>query len=114
MEWFKDQDYIYFNFSSLRWAWDIDKIVNVEISNDVVALLIREMQRLPTDMQLGLKVASCLGSCTKYASLDVISTGLGVNLRDLVDQVADKGFMVRVERPVFALPTTKSNRLHMR
>ena len=56
MEWLKDQDYIYFNFSSLRWAWDIDKIVNVEISDDVVALLIREMQRLPTDMQLGLKV----------------------------------------------------------
>ena len=38
-----------------------------------------------------------MGSCTKYASLDVISTGLGANLRDLVDQVADKGFMVRVD-----------------
>ena len=63
----------------------------------MVALLVKEMRRLHPDLQLGLKVASCMGSCMEYSSFDILSHDLGVNLRDLLDQVAKKGYMVRVD-----------------
>jgi len=91
------QGYIYLNLSPRRWAWDIDKITNLEISDDVVALLIKEMQRLHADLQLCLKVASCMGFCVKYSTFDILSQDLGVNLRELLHQAAQKGYMVQVD-----------------
>jgi len=93
----KHQGYIYLNLSPRRWAWDIDQIISLEISDNVVALLIKEMQRLHADLQLCLKVASCMGFCVKYSTFDILSQDLGVNLRELLHQAAQKGYMVRVD-----------------
>ena len=89
----KDQCLIFFNLRSHRWAWDLRKIMDMEISNDVVALLIDEMRRLPNDLQLGLTIASCLGSCVKYSVIDILSRDLGINLLDNLRLVSEKGFM---------------------
>ena len=97
LESLKCQGYIYLNLSPPRWAWDYEKIVNLEISSNVLAFLIKDIQRLPSDMQLALKVASCLGSCVKYLYFDLLSEDLGVNLREPLSQVATKGFMVHVD-----------------
>ncbi|KAL7554455.1 hypothetical protein ACHAWF_017906 [Thalassiosira exigua] len=93
----KDQGCISFSISSRHWTWDMDKIMNLEISDSVLALVMKEMQRLPADLQLGLKVASCLGSSVKYSIFDILSQSLGVNLRALLDQAVQKGFMVKVD-----------------
>ncbi|KAL7545666.1 hypothetical protein ACHAWF_011684, partial [Thalassiosira exigua] len=93
----KDQGCINLSVSPLRWTWDMDKIMNIEISDDVLALMIIEMRRLSADVQLGLKVASCLGSLVKYAVIDILSQSLGVNLRVFLDQAVQKGFMVKVD-----------------
>ena len=92
------QSYIYLNLSPRRWAWDIDKIANLEISDNVVALLIKEIQRLHADLQLCIKVASCMGFCVKYSTFDILSQDLGFNLRELLRQAAQKGYMVHVNK----------------
>ncbi|KAL3806185.1 hypothetical protein ACHAXA_011734 [Cyclostephanos tholiformis] len=89
----KDQGLIFFNLSSHRWAWDLSKVMDLEISNDVVALLIDEMRRLPNDLQLGLTIASCLGSCVKYSVIDILSRDLGMNLLVILRLVSENGFM---------------------
>ena len=106
----RDQGFIHFNFSPPRWAWDFDKVANLEISDNVLVLLIEEMQKLPTDLQLGLKVASCLGSSVKYSILDILSQDLMVNLRHLLDQVVEQGFMVMLMKQGCVSPTTRYNR----
>ena len=58
-----------------------------------MVLLIEEMRRLPADLQLGLRIASCLGSCVKYSVLDILSRDLGMNLLDNLLLVSKKGFM---------------------
>ncbi|KAL3780452.1 hypothetical protein ACHAW5_004578 [Stephanodiscus triporus] len=93
LESLKDQGLIYFNLSNPGWAWDLDKVMDLEITNDVVLLLIEEMRRLPAELQLGLRIASCLGSCVKYSVLDILSRDLGVNLLDSLRRVSEKGFM---------------------
>ena len=97
LESLREQNYIYVSLNPPRWAWKFDKIVNLEISDDVVSLLIQEIQRLHVNLQLALKVASCIGSSITTASLNILSADLGVNLRDLLDQVVQKGLMVHVD-----------------
>ena len=43
-----------------RWSWDLDKITELEISESVLALLMSDIKRLPSDLQFGLQVAACI------------------------------------------------------
>ena len=85
--------YIYVDLSQPRWAWDLKKIADQEISESVLALLMMEMKRLPTDLQLGLKVASCLGSSIQKNVLDILSEDLGIDLLTIMEQVSERGYM---------------------
>jgi len=91
------QGYIYVDMSQPRWAWDLNKIADQEISESVLALLVDEMERLPSDLQLGLKLASCLGSCVQNNVLDILSKDLGIDLLGILQQVSEKGFMSNVD-----------------
>ncbi|KAL7546921.1 LOW QUALITY PROTEIN: hypothetical protein ACHAWF_011795, partial [Thalassiosira exigua] len=93
----KDQGCISLSVSPLLWTWDMDEMINLEISDNVLSLMMKEMQRLPSEVQLGLRVASCLGSPVKYSIFDILSKDLGVNLRAFLDQATQKGFLVEVD-----------------
>ena len=71
--------------------------MDMELSDDVLALLIRGMQRLHPDLQLAMKVASCIGSCVKHSTFAILSQDLKVNLRDLLSQVVQKGYVIDVD-----------------
>ena len=92
----RGEGYIHLNFNPPRWSWDFDKIVNLDLSDNVVGLLVKEMQRLDADLQLALKVASCLPSCVDYFIFDILSKDLNIDLRSLLSQVVKKGFMINV------------------
>merc|ERR1712085_21607 len=83
----KDQGHLYVNLHQRRWDCDLNKIMDLKISDDVVALLIKEMQRLPADLQTSLQVASCMGSCVKYSVLDILSTDLDLDLQIVLQQL---------------------------
>jgi len=85
--------YIYVDLSLSRWAWDMDKIEQEPISSSVIALLTKEMKGLPSSLQLGLGVASCLGSSIQKEVLDILSKDLNVDLVDILKDVSQKGFM---------------------
>jgi len=86
------QGYIYVDLSQPRWTWDLKKIAEQEISESVLALLVKEMKRLPSDLQLGLKVASCLGLRVQKNVLDILSDDVGMDLKVILQQVSEKGF----------------------
>ena len=68
-------------------------ITDQEMSESVLALLVKDMERLPSDLQLGLKVASCLGGCVQKNVLDILSRDVDIDLLDILQQVSEKGFM---------------------
>lgn len=53
---------IYFNLTTLRYEYNIDKIQSKEVSSDIICFLSERVKRLPRAIQAGLKVAACLGS----------------------------------------------------
>ena len=89
--------YIYVDLSQPRWTWDLKKIADQKISESVLALLMQEMKRMPTDLQLGLKVVSCLGSSVETYVLEILSKYIGVNLYDILRQVSERGYMDKVD-----------------
>lgn len=89
----KDQGLIHVDLSCPRWTFDLDKIAELKISETVVTLLSSEMKKLGSDLQLGLAVASCLGSRVKLSVLDLLSKDLHVDLESFLLELVEKGFM---------------------
>ena len=75
----------------------MDKIEQEPVSSSVIALLTKEMKNLPSNLQLGLGVASCLGSSVKKEVLDILSKDLNVDLVDILKEVSQKGFMNNIK-----------------
>lgn len=90
------QGYIFIDLNQHRWAWDLDKIMKLDISDSVLALLTKEVERLPSDMQLGLQAASCIGSCLTDPILCCLSKDLGYDLKPILQQACQKGFMLEI------------------
>ena len=89
-----EQGYIYIDLKQHRWAWDLDTIMELQISDGVLALLMKEIQRLPSDLQFGLQVASCIGSSITESMLHYLSNDIGLDLKLILQQVSEKGFMI--------------------
>ncbi|MCK5343276.1 MAG: hypothetical protein KAR20_07720, partial [Candidatus Heimdallarchaeota archaeon] len=53
---------IYFNHQELCWKWDVVKIQNLDITDNVVDLLISKIKSLSVETQEVLKIASCIGN----------------------------------------------------
>ncbi|WP_459195427.1 diguanylate cyclase [Wukongibacter baidiensis] len=53
---------IEFDFNNICWKWDIDRIRSLNITNNVVDLLIEKIEELPQITQKILKICACLGN----------------------------------------------------
>eukprot|EP00970_Alexandrium_tamarense_P019103 scaffold13602_cov214-Alexandrium_tamarense.AAC.4 len=89
----KEEGYLRLRLSPCRWTWDLEQIIDLKISDNVLELLMKEMGKLSSELQLGLKVASCMGSYVKKSTLDIMSNDVGVDLREVLYEVSRKGFM---------------------
>ena len=88
-----EEKLIYFNLAALRWDFDLDKIMDKEISNDIVAFLSQRIMRLPHNIQMGLKVAACLGAKFDLAVFQKANKIEGDETDDFVSFVKENGFL---------------------
>ena len=93
----REEGYLHLRLSPCRWTWDLEQIIDLKISDNVLELLMKEMEKLSPELQSGLKVASCLGSYVKKSTLDIISIDVDVGLLEVLEKVSKKGFMDDVE-----------------
>jgi predicted ATPase len=93
----REEGYLRLDLSPCRWMWDLEQIYDLEISDTVLELLMKEMGKLSSELQCGLKIASCMGSYVKKSTLDIISSDAGFDLREVLHDVSKKGFMDDVD-----------------
>ncbi|BAP54797.1 ATPase [Thioploca ingrica] len=67
-----EQGLLHFNWQTRHWQWDIDKITAQDFTDNVVALLVDKITRLPPDTQTVLKLAACIGNPFKLQTLSWI------------------------------------------
>jgi len=66
------EEWLYFDYSSREWQWDIEQIKAQPITDNVVDLMIKKNQKLPTQTQAALKLAACIGNQFDLKTLAVI------------------------------------------
>ncbi len=57
-----ETDQIYFEHTRGCWEWDIAKLQQAEITNNVVELMAKKIQTLPLDGQTVIQLAACIGN----------------------------------------------------
>ena len=89
---------IYFDPEQHAWKYDLEKVRNADISDNVLELMSGQIQRLPETVQDSLKAASCIGS---RFSLQLLNKVSGQDMESTAEQVAiavQKGLL----QPVFS------------
>jgi len=72
-----------FDFSQGCWQWDVNRLQGIDITDNVVELMVSQIQKLLPTTQNALKLAACIGD--KF-TLDVLSI---VNQKSLSETAAD-------------------------
>jgi len=87
-----DEGLVWYSYSSHRWMFDVQKIEQKEMSEDVVKHMTEHMSRLPKKMQTGLKLCACLGP--KFDAAIVAKVQSGANIGDnFLESCVDDGFL---------------------
>ncbi|KYC41886.1 serine/threonine protein kinase [Scytonema hofmannii PCC 7110] len=72
-----------FNFSEGCWQWDIEQLKDIDITDNVVDLMVNQIQKLSSTTQNVLKLAACIGD--KF-TLEILSI---VNQKSLSETAKD-------------------------
>ncbi|MBW4450276.1 MAG: AAA family ATPase [Spirirestis rafaelensis WJT71-NPBG6] len=78
-----NENLLYFNFNQGCWQWDIQRLKDIDITDNVVELMSNQIHKLSLKTQNILKLAACIGD--KF-TLDVLGI---VNQKSLSETAAD-------------------------
>ncbi|MEQ8758046.1 MAG: AAA family ATPase [Coleofasciculus sp. G1-WW12-02] len=66
------ENLITFNFQHYQWQWDISKIKEKNITDNVVELMTNRLKRLPDSTQHVLQLAACIGANFNLSTLAIV------------------------------------------
>ncbi|MEG4207965.1 AAA family ATPase [Microcoleus sp. Pol7_A1] len=70
---FYQENLLSFDLNAGSWQWDIQKIKEVKITDNVVELMVNKIQKLPNYTQSALKVAACIGNTFTLNDLAIVN-----------------------------------------
>jgi predicted ATPase len=86
-----EEGLIYFNPTTLRWEYDLNRITQREVPGDVIKFLGGRIVRLPREVQAGLKIAACLG-----ATFDLVVLQKAHRSLDFLTLAVENGFLQEI------------------
>lgn len=66
------ENLITFNLKNHQWQWDINKIQEKNITDNVVELMTNRLKKLPTSTQHVLQLAACIGANFNLSTLSIV------------------------------------------
>jgi len=67
------ENYLRFSYDNRKWQWDLERIRQEPVTDNVVDLLIKRIQQLPKDAQDLLELAALIGNTFELSSLAIMS-----------------------------------------
>ncbi|HSR38022.1 MAG TPA: serine/threonine-protein kinase PknK, partial [Phnomibacter sp.] len=116
---------LWFDFDNLCWQWDVDKITEKNITDNVVELMAGKVLRLPEATQECLKSGACIGSSFDPSILGIIENKEADQLKADLHSALLEGLIVpagksyrfshdRIQQAVYSLiPDADKNRVHL-
>ena len=68
-----DEKYLIFDTQREKWVWDISAIRSLNITDNVVDLLINKIEKLPQEAQEILKISACIGNEFDLKTVAIVS-----------------------------------------
>jgi predicted ATPase/signal transduction histidine kinase/GAF domain-containing protein/tRNA A-37 threonylcarbamoyl transferase component Bud32 len=93
-----DRRAIYFDSNSRYWQLDIAKLKSMEITDNVVTLLIGKIKKLSPDTQQVLALAACIGFRFDLSTLKIIAERSEDVLSDNLRQAQHEGLIASLDR----------------
>ena len=69
----ESEELLFFDRSRRRWTWEADLQQSLQAGGNVVDLMVRKIQTLPTETQETLSMAACLGNRFEIVTLNTVS-----------------------------------------
>ena len=88
-----EEQLIYFSLATLRWEFELEKIIYKEISTDIADFLSERITRLPGQIQADLKIASCLGSTFDLKVFQKANKSSDEVANDFISFTKENGFL---------------------
>lgn len=66
-------NFLIFNFDEKKWEWNVERIKEKDISNNVVDLMVKKLTTLPQETQDLIKLGACIGNSFNLKTLSIIS-----------------------------------------
>ena len=85
-----------FDHERRRWAFGLDEIARAPMTNNVIDLMGRKIQRLSPPTQSVLTLAACIGNPFENATLALVSHQSPEQTEALLDEAVAEGLMLRV------------------
>jgi histidine kinase len=116
---------LWFDYDTLMWTWDLKKITEKNISDNVVELMATKVLRLPVETQRHLKTAACIGNVFDITLLSVIENEKEDILKKHLYEPLAEGLIVpagnaykfshdRIQQAVYSLiPAVEKNQAHL-
>ncbi|HEY9296504.1 MAG TPA: AAA family ATPase, partial [Phormidium sp.] len=70
---FYQENLILFDLNAGSWQWDVQKIKEVKITDNVVELMVNKIKKLPNYTQNALKLAACIGNTFTLNDLAIVN-----------------------------------------
>jgi predicted ATPase/signal transduction histidine kinase/CheY-like chemotaxis protein len=68
-----EESLLTFDISSDQWQWDLDELIKLDISDNVIDLIIAKVRKLPEATQEILQLAACIGSQFDKSTLTMLT-----------------------------------------
>ncbi len=88
------QESITFDYSLNRWVWNTEELEAMNITNNVVDLMVNRLNELPQETIQALRLAACIGSRFDLITLELISTGRKNNVFDQLKPALEAGLVI--------------------
>ncbi len=85
---------ITFDHATNRWRWDIEELAAMNITNNVVELMVSRLEELPQAASGALARAACIGNRFDLSTLELISDDQDVAARDRIRAAIEAGLVV--------------------
>jgi predicted ATPase len=92
------QELLVFNAEQRCWQWDIDSIQAADYTDNVVALMAEDIQRLPQSTQQLLQLAACIGTEFDLAPLEMLTDRTSSTFLTDLTIATTKGLLISSSR----------------
>lgn len=105
---YRDQ-LIYFAAKKGAWEWDLEKIQEIEVSDNVVEFLVESLKILPVRTQVSLQMASCIGNTFDFKTLALIDEQAPEKTAEALWEAVEQGIIIPLNNEYRLLHSWKRN-----